>query len=110
MTSSTPTVHSREPMTIRARSESPTSALRLSDAVTETANGLDGVGANLAPQSRDEHLERVRVAIRVRVVDVVAQLALRHHAVAMVHQIRQHAELLAGQLDLAPVERHARAA
>ena len=38
-------------------------------------------------------------------VDVLGQLALRDDAIAMVHQVRQHAELVAGQLHRHAVER-----
>ena len=41
-------------------------------------------------------------------VDVLGQLALRHDAPAMVHQVRQHAELVARQLHRHAVARDPR--
>ena len=64
----------------------------------------------LPPQARDEHFDGVRIAIEALRVDVLGQLALRHDATAMVHQVGQHAELVAGQLHRHAVERHLRRA
>ena len=80
------------------------------DAIAEAAHGLDVGAAKFSPQPRDEHLHGVRVAVGALRVDVLGQLRLRHHAAALVHQVRQHAKLVAGQLDGGAVHRHLRAA
>src|SRR5258708_34478986 len=64
-------------------------------AVAEPAHGFDGGGADFAAQPPDKHLDRVRIAIEVLRVDVLAQLRLRDDLAAMVHQVRQHPELVA---------------
>ena len=66
-------------------------------------DGLDERRAELPPKPRDEHLDGVRVAVGVLRVDVLRELGLRHDAAAVVHQVRQHAELVAGEL--APARR-----
>ena len=63
-------------------------------------------GAELPAQAGDEDLDGVRVAVEVLRVDVFGQLGLRDDAVAVVHQVREHAELVAGELHRRAVERH----
>ena len=95
----------RPPSRTRARSDA-TRAVTLVrlDAIAEAAHGLDERRAELAPQPRDEHFDGVRVAIEVLRVDVLGQLALRDDAAAMVHQVGEHAELVAGELDRRAVD------
>ena len=66
-------------------------------AVAEPAHRFDGPSAELAAQPGDEDLDRVRVAIVIALVDVLDQLGLRHHALAMVHQVSEDAQLEGGQ-------------
>ena len=47
----------------------------------------------------DEHLDRVGVAIKILGIDVVDQLAARHHLAPVLHQVTQHPELVGGELD-----------
>ena len=68
------------------------------------------VGPELAPQPGDEDLDGVRVAIEALRVDVLGQLALRHHAALVVHEVREHAELVARQLHRRAVQGHPGAA
>ena len=65
--------------------------------------------AELPPQPRDEDLDGVRVAIEALRVDVLGQFRLRNDAAAMVHQVREHAKLVARQLDGRAVDGDARA-
>src|SRR5207237_4778181 len=60
-----------------------------SDPVAEAAHRLDQRDSELAPQPRDEDLDRVGVTLEVLCIDVLGQLALRDDAPAVVHQIRQ---------------------
>jgi len=64
----------------------------------------------MAAQSRDEYFDGVRIAIETLRVDVFGQFRLRHDAAAMMHQVRKHAELVAGELDRSAVNGDARAA
>ena len=61
-------------------------------------------GAELPPQTRDEHFDGVRVAVERLRVDVLGQLGLRNDAAAMVHEVREHAKLMTGQLHRLPIE------
>ena len=92
-----PIVQSTAPSRTRLRSDSGL-VMVTRNAIAEAADRLDDRGAQLAPQPRDEHLDGVRVAVEILRVDVLGQLALRHDAVAVVHQVREHAELVARQL------------
>src|SRR5207244_8964380 len=85
-----------------------TSPRRLvADAIAEPADRLDERRAELAPQPRDEDLHRVRIAVGVLRVNVLAQLRLRDDAAAVVHQVRQHAEFVARELAGLPRPRYA---
>ena len=64
--------------------------------------------AKLAPEPCDEHLHRVGVAVGALRVDVFRELRLRDDAPALVHQVRQHAKLVARQLHRHAVDRHLR--
>ena len=55
-------------------------------------------GRQLPPQPADEDFYRVRIPIEVFGVDVLVQFRLRDDAPAVVHQIREHAELVAREL------------
>ena len=57
----------------------------------------DQRGSEFAPEPRHEHLHRVRVAVGVLAVDVLGQLALRDDPSAVVHQVGEDAELMAGE-------------
>jgi hypothetical protein len=52
------------------------------------------VGAQLSPETRDEHFDGVRIAIRRLRVDPLGVLALRHDTAAVVHEVRKHPEFM----------------
>src|SRR5215207_1319303 len=93
-----PIVHSTAPSSTRLRSDNG-DFTSCRNAISQAADSLDQRRAELTPQPRDEHFNRVRVAIEVLRVNVLGQLALRYDAVAMVHQVRQHPEFVTRQLD-----------
>src|SRR6202011_2462977 len=73
----------------------------------EAAHGLDEGRSELAAQTGDEDLDGVGVAIEILRVDVLRQFILRDDAAAVVHEIREHAEFVAGQFDGKTVARDA---
>jgi hypothetical protein len=77
------------------------------DEIAEPAHRLNDVDAELAPQATDEHLDRVRVAVEVLVVEVVDDLAARDDAAGVVHEIGEQPVLVRGQLDVVAVDRDA---
>src|SRR5262245_12165893 len=72
--------------------------------VAEPAPGLDDVDAELLADAADEHLDGVGVAIEVLVIEMLDQLAARHHAAGMMHEIGQQAIFVRGQLDRIAVD------
>src|SRR5262249_55326295 len=85
-------------------------ASRMLHPVAETADGRDGAGAELLPQTRDEDLDGVGVAVAVVRIDVIQELALRDHTSAMVHEIGKDAELVRGQMHGRTTQGRSRAA
>ncbi len=75
----------------------PVRRIALND-IAEAARGLDDIDAELAAQPPDEHFDRVEVAVEILVVKVFDQLAARHDAPDMVHEIAQQAIFVARQL------------
>src|SRR3954469_21930171 len=74
--------------------------------IPQTSNRLDNRCAELPPQSRNKHFNRVGIAIEALRVDVFGQFALRNHTAAMMHEIREHAEFVTGETDRNSVECH----
>src|SRR5215475_16014114 len=74
--------------------------------VAETTDRRDVVGAELLAQAADEHLDRVRLAIEVLVVDVLDQLRARDDLALVVHEIVDQPELLRRELDGNAADRH----
>src|SRR5262249_16871312 len=72
---------------------------RRSEQVAEAAHRLDHVDAELLADTADEHLDRVRVAIEVLIVEVLDQLGARHHPAGVVHQIGEQPILVRCELD-----------
>src|SRR5688572_13027671 len=100
-----PTVHKRAPSSTRLRRESGLFMSR-PNAIPQAPDRLDNRCTQLAPESCDEDLDGVRVAVEVLGVDVLGQLALRDNAGAMVHQVGQDAELVTRQFDCLAITRH----
>ena len=75
---------------------------------SQTAHGFDERHAKLAAQARNKYLNSVRVAIEILRVNVLSKLRLRDEAAAMVHQVREDAELVAGELHRRAVQRDTR--
>ena len=63
--------------------------------------------ADLAPETRDEDLDSVRIAIGILGVNMFGQLCLRHDTIAVVHEIGEHTEFVARELQRRTVERRA---
>lgn len=80
---------------------------RILEAITESAHGFDVGGPELAPQARDENLHGVRVAIEILCVDVLGEFGARDHATGMMHQVREHAELVRCEFHGDPADRSA---
>ena len=54
------------------------------DRITEAARGLDDVDPELLAQSADEHFDRVRVAVKILLVQVFDDFGARDDASGMV--------------------------
>src|SRR5215813_8271434 len=67
--------------------------------ITEATDGGDVVGAELLAQAADEHLDRVRLAIEILVVDVLDQLRAGDDLALVVHEVVDEPELLRRELD-----------
>src|SRR5665213_4243103 len=105
------TLHSEAAAIRRKASESVLSIrARRDHAIAEATHGLDDVDRQLLAQPADEDLDGVGIAVEVLVVEVFDQLGARHHAVAMVHQVFEHAVFVGGELDRIAVDGHAAAA
>src|SRR3954468_8921780 len=76
--------------------------LRVADPITEPTHRIDDTRSELAPQPRDEDLNRVRVAFGIDRIDVFRELPLRDRASAVVHEIRQNAEFKRGEANRLP--------
>src|SRR5215471_3413181 len=79
---------------------------RGSEHIAEPAHGLDDVDAELLAHAADEDLDGVGVAVEILIVEMLDQLAARHHAACMMHQIGEQAIFVRGELDRIAVDRH----
>src|SRR3954463_7440437 len=77
---------------------------RVLEAVAEAADGGDDVGAELLADAGDEHLDGVRIAVEILIVNMLDQLGAADHLALVVHQIRKQFIFLRGQLDRLAVE------
>src|SRR5882762_5475663 len=75
--------------------------------VAEAAHGLDDVDAELLADAADEDLDGVGIAVEVLVVEMLDQLAARHHPAGMMHEIGQEPIFVGGELDRIAVDAHA---
>lgn len=80
---------------------------RFPHAVAHSAHCFDEGRAEFAAETCDEDLDGVGIPVEILRVDVLSELGPRHDSSAMVHQIREHAELMAGQLHRGAADRHA---
>jgi hypothetical protein len=71
---------------------------RFAHAVTQAAHRFDERRAELAPQTGDEYLDGVGITVEILRIDVLSKFGSRHDSAAVVHQIREHAKFMAGQL------------
>src|SRR6185369_4921414 len=83
----------REPRGLRG------STNRFLKAVAKPADGGDDVRAQFLADSGDEHLNRVRIAIEILVVNVLDQLGATDHLALVVHEVGEELVLLRGELD-----------
>src|SRR3954447_24719267 len=74
------------------------SLLRLLEAVAEAADRRDHVSAELFADARHEHLDRVRIAVEILVVDMLDQLRPAYHLPLVVHEVGQELVFLRGEL------------
>src|SRR5690348_16779724 len=81
-----------------ARSNGP-DLRRLFKAVAEAADGGDHVGAELLADARHEHLDRVRIAVEVLIVDMLDQLGPADDLALVVHEVAQQLIFLRGEFD-----------
>src|SRR5262245_6207924 len=77
---------------------------RWAQEIAEPAHGLDDVDAELLADAADEHLDGVGVAIEILVIEMLDQLAARHHAAGMMHEIGQQSIFVRGQLHRVAVD------
>src|SRR5262245_66119531 len=63
----------------------------LREAIAESADGLDHVGRDLLAQPADEHLDGIRVAVEILLVQVLDQLGARCDALLVMHQVGKQA-------------------
>src|SRR5579862_6157803 len=91
-TTSASALHSEADAIRRKASESVLNIVaRSDDPVAEPAHRLDDVDRQFLAQPPDEHLDGVGVAVEVLVVEVLDQLGARDDAIAVMHQILEHA-------------------
>src|SRR5271154_5893410 len=74
------------------------------DRVAEGACGLGDVHAELLAQPADEHLNRIRVAVEILLVQMLDDLAARDDPPGVMHEIRQETIFVAGELDRLAVD------
>src|SRR3546814_4940248 len=70
------------------------SALRIFELVAEPADRRDDVGAQLFADARDEHLDRVRIAVEILIVDMLDQIGTRYDLALVMEKIGQQFILL----------------
>ena len=73
--------------------------LRNNQAIAKTALGLDAINTNLAAQAADEHFDRVRIPVKVLIINMLDQFCARYDPTLMMHQVGQHAIFMRCQLD-----------
>ena len=73
------------------------------NAVSHAADGLNKCRSEFSAKASDEDFNGVRIAIEVLRIDVFGQFALRNDPPAMMHEIGQHTEFMAGQFHDRPV-------
>ena len=78
------------------------------EAITEPPDGLYDVGGKLLAQASDEHLDSVRIAIEVLLVQMLDEFCPGNDAGAMQHEISEHAIFMRGKLHRLSVDRHPR--
>src|SRR3569623_3017901 len=69
------------------------------DVVAEPSLGLDGVGADSAPQAADKNFDRIRVTSQVLRIDMLSQLELRDNGATVIGEVGEHLVLLRSELD-----------
>src|SRR5215467_12193178 len=72
--------------------------------IPEAAHGLDDLDAELLADAPDEDLDGVGIAVEVLVVEMLDQLGARHHPPGVMHQVRQQAVFVGGELDRSAVD------
>src|SRR3954464_7379559 len=77
---------------------------RRSEEIAKSPHGLDDVDAELLANAPDEDFDGVGIPIEVLVVEMLDQLAARHHAAGMVHEIREQTIFVRGELDRVAVD------
>src|SRR5271154_3345750 len=78
--------------------------------IAEAAHRLYDVDAEFFADAADEDLDRIGVAVKVLIVEMLDQFGARHHAAGMVHQIGQQPVFVRGQLDGVSIHRDASSA
>src|SRR5262245_31076075 len=79
---------------------------RRSEEIAEPTDGLDEVDAELLADATDEHLDGVRVAVEVLVVEMLDQFRARNHTAGVMHQVGEQAIFVRRELDRVAVDRH----
>src|SRR5882757_6680808 len=72
---------------------------RRREEIAQPPHRLDDVDAELLADAADEDLDGVGIAVEVLVVEMLDQLAARHHPAGMMHEIGQEPIFVGGQLD-----------
>src|SRR3990170_3527250 len=78
------------------------------EAIAKPPDGLDQIYGKLLAQAPDEHLDRVRVAIEILLVEMLDELGAGDDALPVQHEIMEHPVFVGGELDRLPVDRHSR--
>src|SRR6188508_1514701 len=82
----------------------------LLEAVAQAPDGGDDVGPQFLADARHEHLDRVRIAIEILIVDMLDQLGAADDLALVMEQIGQELVLLRGELHRLAVARDLAAA
>src|SRR6185312_9354527 len=107
VTGSTTSVHAAaEANSLKARELNLIACVR--EAVAEPADSLDEVDGKLLAQAPDEHLDGIRVAVEILLVEMLDKLGAGDHTAPVQHEISEHAIFVGGKLHRLAVDRDAR--
>src|SRR5680860_502593 len=95
-----------EANSLKARDLGPIFLVR--EAVAQPPDSRDEVDGKLLAQASDEHLDRVRVAVEILLVEMLDELGARDDALPVQHEIMEDPVFVRGELHALAVDRDPR--